>query len=130
MVLAIGLSRKTCLPAPAASRVVSRCVALGVVLTIASMVGSSRISSYEGAARQPYFAANFARFSSERVKHASILSLPERCIASASTSDHQPMPTQATRNGLLTGACADGLDRFPRHTRVEFEAPARSEERR
>ena len=44
-VLAIGLSRNTCLPASAASAVVSRCTSFGVVLTIASIDGSLRISS-------------------------------------------------------------------------------------
>src|SRR6202163_1298892 len=66
---------------------------------IASISGSAKIASNEGDARPPYFAANFWRFSSEREKQEIIFSLPERLIASASTSDHHPMPMQATRNG-------------------------------
>src|SRR5688572_31049645 len=96
MVLAIGLSRKVCLPALAAATVVSRCTELGVVLMIASMLLSCRISSYDLAARQPYFFANASRFSAEREKQETILSFPERLMASASTSDHHPMPRQAT----------------------------------
>src|SRR6184192_4728815 len=52
-------------------------------------------------------------------------SLPLRTIASASASDHQPMPTQATRRGSLTAARADRLDRLARDARVELEAAAR-----
>ncbi len=40
-----------------------------------------------------------ARLSSERVKQATISISLERLMASASTSDHQPMPSAATRNG-------------------------------
>src|SRR5262245_30700799 len=98
-VLAIGLSRNTCLPASAAALVVSRCTLLGVVLTIASMEGSARISSYLAAARQPYLAAKARRLSSERVKQAASCSMSERLMASASTSDHQPIPKAATRSG-------------------------------
>jgi hypothetical protein len=36
--------------------------------------------------------------------------LPERLIASASTSDHQPMPRDATRSGSIAMAGADRLD--------------------
>jgi hypothetical protein len=44
-VLAIGLSRKTCLPAPAAALVVARCTSFGVVLTMASISASASIAS-------------------------------------------------------------------------------------
>src|SRR5258706_7139891 len=96
MVLAIGLSRKTCLPASAAARVVSRCTPFGVVLMIPSTLLSRRISSYDAAGLQPYLAANFCLFSSERVKQETIVSFPDRLIALARTSDHQPIPRQAT----------------------------------
>src|SRR5689334_10187844 len=96
IVLAIGLSRNTCLPARAAADVVSRWASLGVVLMIPSMPLSLRIASNEDEGRQPYFVANALRFSSDLEKQAAISSLPERLIASASTSDHQPMPMQAT----------------------------------
>ena len=61
------------------------------------------------------------RFSAERVKHAAMVSFPDRMTASASTSDHQPMPMQATRSGSVTAARADGFDRFARGARVELE---------
>src|SRR5688500_9454630 len=96
MVLAIGLSRNVCLPAAAAARVVCRCAAFGVVLMMPSMLRSPRISSYEEAALQEYFAANLFLFSADREKQAAMVSLPERLIASARTSDHQPMPMHAT----------------------------------
>src|SRR6185436_833361 len=102
IVLAIGLSRKVGLPARAAASVVSRCTAFGVVLMIASTFLFDRTSSYDCAAAQPYFAANFSRFSLERLKQATISSLPERLIASASTSDHQPMPIHPTFMWRLT----------------------------
>src|SRR3954454_21896647 len=86
--LAIGLSRNTCLPAAAAARVVGRCTSFGVVLMIASISGAASTSSSLAAGLQPYFLANAARLSSERVKHDTILILSERLIASASTSDH------------------------------------------
>src|SRR5208282_2254774 len=47
-----------------------------------------------------------------------ILSLPERLIASASTSDHQPMPMDATRSGSAAMACADRFDRLLRDALV------------
>src|SRR5208282_2267929 len=47
-----------------------------------------------------------------------ILSLPERLIASASTSDHQPMPMEATRNGSTAMAGADRFDRLLRDALV------------
>ena len=43
--LAIGLSRKTCLPAAAAALVVARCTSFGVVLMIASISLSASIAS-------------------------------------------------------------------------------------
>jgi hypothetical protein len=43
MVLASGLSRNTCLPA--AADVVARCTSFGVVLMIASILGSASIVS-------------------------------------------------------------------------------------
>src|SRR5450631_4009519 len=100
-VLAIGLSRKTCLPAAAAARVIARCTSFGVVLMIASISGSASIASKLAAGRQRYFAANFWRLSSERVKQARISSFPERWMASARTSDHHPIPMQPTRRGVV-----------------------------
>src|SRR6188474_3464857 len=96
IVLAIGLSRNTCLPARAAAAVVSRCASFGVVLMIASTLLFFRISSKEFDAAHWYFFANAFRFSSDRVKQLTISSLPERLIASARTSDHHPIPMQAT----------------------------------
>src|SRR6185369_1267155 len=96
IVLAIGLSRNTCLPARAAAAVVSRCASLGVVLTIASTLLFLSSSSKDFEASHWYFFANAFRFSSDLEKQVTISSLPDRLIASASTSDHHPIPIQAT----------------------------------
>src|SRR5690349_15655889 len=96
IVLAIGLSRNTCLPARAAAEVVSRWESFGVVLMMPSTLLFSRTSWNVRELEHPYFFANADRFSSDLEKQVTISSLPERLIASASTSDHQPIPMQAT----------------------------------
>jgi hypothetical protein len=45
MLLAIGLSRKTCLPAAAAAQVVAKCTSFGVVLMTASISASASSAS-------------------------------------------------------------------------------------
>ena len=66
--LAIGLSRKTCLPAAAAALVVARCTSFGVVLMIASI---SRIGQHRLVARgRP--AAIFCREASALVLRAGV----------------------------------------------------------
>src|SRR5437764_1207158 len=47
-VLAIGLSRNTCLRARAAAQVVARCASFGVVLMIASISGSASMRLFGG----------------------------------------------------------------------------------
>src|SRR5436190_1268163 len=50
-------------------------------------------------------------------------SFPDRTIASASTSDHHPMPMQATVTGSSAmSGCADRRGCRLRHTLVELEA--------